>query len=293
MDAKNLSELKIGQEQYIDVLVQNIKKMTARNGTPYERLTIRDNNGNEACVLNWGTPFTQELPAVIRLRVMTEEYQESPSYRMMAFEESSEKKENFLPKAQINMRETWKELTNIIKTIRPDLMQIASGVLMENQKRFLYLPLSEKDGYARQCGILEATAKLVKLAYYSAETLDMDKDLAAAAASLYYIGATLCMDSSFLATPDDILLGSGLASYSKVFEWASKNGKTDSADFKLLCHILVSRNKGIATAIPEALLLRHLDAVVTGADSIQAELNHAEPGTITKVYGYGKYYAKK
>lgn len=298
MEAKTIGELKIGQEQYIDVLVQSVTKATSRNGSPYEKMVVRDHEGNMTTVLNWGAPFSENPPAVVHLRVMTEQYQECPAYRMVSFEASNEKREKFLPKRRINMRESWAELVGLLQGIRPELYTIAKNVLEADQKAFLLLPLTQSEAFSCTCGILEATLKLTKLAEHSAQVLGLDRDLCIAAAALYYSGSTQCVDSGFMATPDETLFGAGISSYTKVVEWLDTNHADEkesireSQDFKLLCHILLSRYKGVQTAVPEALLLRHLDAIVQETDEIKDKLALASPGSVTSIKGIGKFYQR-
>ena len=57
-------------------------------------------------------------------------------------------------------------------------------------------------------------------------------------------------------------------------------------------HILLSRYKGINTAIPEAMLLRHLDAIITDIDYMISATAATEPGKISSVSGLGKLYRR-
>ena len=63
-------------------------------------------------------------------------------------------------------------------------------------------------------------------------------------------------------------------------------------DVKCISHILLSRYKGISVAIPEAMLLRHLDAVITDIDLMITGTAATEPGKIASVSGLGRLYRK-
>ena len=60
-------------------------------------------------------------------------------------------------------------------------------------------------------------------------------------------------------------------------------------DIRSLNHILLSRTKGIPAALPEALVLRHLDQIVTDVDWIRTGLQEAEPGTVMRMNGIRIY----
>ena len=81
--------------------------------------------------------------------------------------------------------------------------------------------------------------------------------------------------------------------YTKVLQQAEllKQGLEEEAipgfEKELSCikHLLLSRYKGISTALPEAMLLRHLDAVLNDVDLALTGTSHTEPGKTTSIAG--------
>ena len=113
---------------------------------------------------------------------------------------------HFFPKAAIDVKEYWKELNEYAKKLPENMHKLVGMILMENQKKFVALPLTTSRSFARRCGILEATVKLTKMASETASILGLDWNLTVTSSILYYIGYTDCVNDAFIATPDDILL---------------------------------------------------------------------------------------
>lgn len=297
---RNIAKLEEGQEQYIHLLVQSVEKATARNGSVYEKLKIRDTEGHDAIVYNWNEPFSQKLPATIKARVQTERYKESNSYRMLSYQkDGSIPADEFLPKPQIDVKQYWTDLNNFAKTLPKGLHMLVGKVLMSNQKRFVYLPLTPSRSFVRRCGILEATLKLTQMAAASAEVMGLDRNIIVTASILYYVGYTNCIDDAFMGTPDDVLVGAGVTGYTMVLEKArelmacedkSVIDTLNEGDVKCVLHILLSRYRGISAAIPEAMLLRHLDAVVMETDMMAKAASDIAPGKTGYVSGLGHVY---
>ena len=175
---RNLANLEAGQEQQIHLLVQSVEKATARNGSVYEKLKIRDTEGHDAILFNWNEPFSQPLPATITARVQTELYRETNSYKMLSYQkDNSIPTDDFLPKPKIDVKQYWRELNDFAKTLPAGLHALVGKVLMADQKRFVYLPLTTSKSFARRCGILEATLKLTQMAATSAPIMGLDRNI--------------------------------------------------------------------------------------------------------------------
>ena len=96
------------------------------------------------------------------------------------------------------------------------------------------------------------------------------------------------------------LIGAGVSAYTKVLQQAEKfkqeTGRRRIQEFEkdISCvkHLLLSRYKGISTALPEAMLLRHLDAILIDVDLAVTGTSFTEPGKTTSVAGLGRLYRK-
>lgn len=293
-----LKDLQIGTQQPITLMVKKIEQATARNTTVYQRLTVRDTDGGEATILNWGDPMRLNVPAVINANLETSEYKETPSYRLIGFKvDDNANIQSFLPKPKIDAVKSWNDLVTMSKGMRESLRLIVGNVLTENKENFKHLPLSQSKSYARQNGVLEATLKLCKLVDGVCNQIELDRDLALSGAMLYYIGAVDTIDDAFNYTSADTLIGLGVSSYAKLMETVTKSLAAkdkvskviDLEEIKMVGHILLSRSKGIQTSIPEAIVLRHLDQIVTETELMENCMSDMEDGTSAFINGQKVY----
>ena len=297
----NITHLQAGQEEQVLLMVQEVEKATASNGSHYERLKVRDLQGNNVVLYNWNEPFASPLPAVIVAQVQTKILNENNNYQMKFYQlEDSIPKLHFLPKSTIDVKEYWNELNEYAKKLPEYLHKLVGMVLMENQKNFLTLPLTTSKSFARRCGILEATVKLTKMASEAASILGLNWSLTVTAAILYYIGYTECVNDAFVTTSEDILIGAGVSAYTKVLQQAEilKKELEEAAtlefnkDISCVEHLLLSRYKGISTALPEAMLLRQLDTLLNDVDCSLTGTKDIESGKTTSVAGLGRLYKR-
>lgn len=296
-----ISKLQAGQEDKVLLIVKEVEKATANNGNAYERLKVRDIQGQEATLYNWNEPFSMELPVVIEAVVQTKIIKENNSYQMLSYHlEDNVSKTQFFPKATIDVKKSWYEITGYAKKLPKRMHKLVEMVLMSNQKGFLLQPLTASSAFARRCGILEGTTKLTKMASEAATILDLDWNLTVTSAMVYYIGYTDCTNEAFVSTPEEILIGAGVSAYTKVFQQAEKlkleleEEEAQEFEKEVSCveHLLLSRYKGIGTALPEAMLLRHLDAILNDVDLALAGTSATESGKTTSVAGLGRLYRK-
>lgn len=281
----NIKKLEIGKQQDVKIVIKSAENAISRNGNRYQKLTVRDNNDHEAVFFNFNEEIIGKFPFVINAKVDTSEFRESTCSKILSYEIDKEAKvSDFLPKAHIDSAKAIKSLVEKTTCIRMGLRKIVGSILNEHIRAFRYYPLNKTGCFSRTSGILEATVKLTEMAEKVSDTFGLDKDLMIAGAMLYYIGKTKTIDESYNYTPDDVLLGNGLTAAMIVHDAVGNLLKDDEMkevihenDVRLLMHILSSRYKGVPTAIPEALALRHLDAMVTDIETmkvVQAEEKH-------------------
>lgn len=148
---------------------------------------------------------------------------------------------------------------------------------------------------------------MTQLAQSVSETfVSLDRDLLLAGAIVYYVGAVDLLDAAYNENPNDALIGIAVSSHDKLMQvcnyYLSLPEDADAMelamkklimegqeDIRSLNHILLSRAKGIPAAIPEAMVLRHLDQIVTDVDWIRIGLQETEPGTVMRMNGMKIY----
>lgn len=289
----DIKKLEMGKQQEIKVFIKSAETSKTRTGEIYQKLTVRDENDHEAMVFNFKEQIKGALPMVVTALIDTSEFRESANFKMMSYKiDSNAKPENFLPKAEINKKEILTALSQKSKSVRMGLRKIVAEILNEHVVAFGDNPFSKSGVFSRTCGILEATYKLTCLAESATTVLGLDRDLMIAGAMLYYIGKIKTIDNAYNYTPDDVLLGNGLSAamivQAKVLEIQNGSNEElkkslDDTDIKLLEHILTSRFKGIQTAIPEACVLRYLDAIITETEAMTSIIKEeSEHNVITQ-----------
>lgn len=285
----DIKKLEIGKQQEIQLVIKNAEQAITRNGERYQKLLVRDGNDHEAIFFNFSEAIQGNFPLVVKAKVDTSEFRESACSKLLSYElDKDAKPEDFLPKPQVNVKDTLTLIKKKYAAIRPSLKVIAKNVLNVYYKPFCSYPLNRTGSFARSAGILEATAKLVVLAEQTAAVSNLDKDLMVAGALLYYIGNTQTINNSYNYTSDDVLLGNGISA-AMIIQTTVNNimngtdeqekGQIVEEDVKLLIHILTSRYRGIPTAIAEASALRHLDALLNETESIKCAQKENEAGT--------------
>lgn len=301
---ENIKDLQVGADQDIILLVKSIENSESING-PYQKLVVRDKFDHEEVVMNFSqAQLHVQPPVVLKFRIKTEEYKSGISYQFMSFlPVENARVDDYLPKSQINQADSWNYLVQTSKILRPGLKKIVGRVLSASSADFKAKALTPHKAFARKNGILEATCQLVKLAISTSETLGLDKDLMVAGAMIYYIGYVDCLDSGFMSTADEVLIGPGNLAYEKVMSqiWSILSSENedvkltlDMQDLKLLCHILLSRYRGNSPSIPEAYVLRNLDSILMETDAMKTALKDREPGSIISAsyVNAGKLYKR-
>lgn len=301
---KNINKLTAGTNQEISLLVQRIERATAKNGSAYQKLYVRDTCDNETVIYNFDNLVNLNTPVVVNAKLDTSMYNEgNMRSKLISFTiDPKTPSSMFMPKSKINLHEHWNELVSMTKGLGDVYRKIITKTLMKDQKKFVYYPMSQSKSFARLNGILEATVALMKLADTTAKITHVDYDLVMTAAAVYYVGCVDTMNDSFCGTEDEYLLGLSISSYNRVMaavrEIEEENKASeeltvqlDPEKIKLLSHIILSRYKGLNTVIPEAVILRHLDTIVTETDIMNEQVKDSTPGSFCG-YGSNKVYKR-
>ena len=300
--------MELGSTKEITLLVKKVENATSSNGLTYQKLLVRDMEEHETVLFNFEDRVNVKAPFVAKINVETDSYREAKSHKLKRIEvQNNADMTPYMPKSEIDARESWKAIVTLSKKLRPVLRKVVSRVLSNNTEKFLVLPLSQSKAYARQNGILEATFYLTQLAQSVSETfVSLDRDLLLAGAIVYYVGAVDLLDAAYNENPNDALIGIAVSSHDKLMQvcnyYLSLPEDADAMelamkklimegqeDIRSLNHILLSRAKGIPAAIPEAMVLRHLDQIVTDVDWIRIGLQETEPGTVMRMNGMKIY----
>lgn len=285
----NIREIQPGKMGDIVVLIKSINTVTMKSGAPYQKVMVRDLDGNECTFTQFDVMLDIDLPMIAKVTVDCVEYGANLNMKIKECKEAEGyKMDQFLPKAHIDAKESWKYIAKTVKTIRNSLCRVVCAVLAEDKNRFLTIPMNPTGAFARQSGILEATTKLVELADNVAKLQELDRDLLIAGAILYYVGNLDTIDEGYNMTPIALMYGPEVTSYTKVQFKAkeliegSEEARADirGEDIMLLSHVLMCKNNKSVPAIPEASVLKYLDVMLQETDQMKESLKTAEPNTM-------------
>lgn len=263
-----LLELEIGKRVKVPVLIETAQTADARNGSKYQKLVARDTDGQKVTMNSFLKPerFLSDKD-IIEAVIEAGEYEGNKTYTLKDYSPSNEKKSAFMPKAEIDINSTWKEMSKLIKTIDDErYCRLACKVISNELNTFLHAPLTASDEYARDGGLLEATFKLMQLADSAAKVLSLDRNMLLSAAAVYYSGSTMMVDEDYQPTKEVALTGFDIAAHDKLVianSMISEDKRLDDESFKLFDNILLSRYQGKPIASKEAFALRMLDSAVT------------------------------
>lgn len=263
-----LLELEIGKRVKVPVLIETAQTTDARNGSKYQKLVVRDTDGQKVKMNSFLKPerFLSDKD-IIEAVIEAGEYEGNKTYTLKDYSPSNEKKSAFMPKTKIDINSTWKEMSKLIKTIDDErYCRLACKVISNELNTFLHAPLTASDEYARDGGLLEATFKLMQLADSAAKVLSLDRNLLLSAAAVYYSGSTMMVDEDYQPTKEVALTGFDIAAHDKLVmanSMISEDKRLDDESFKLFDNILLSRYQGKPIASKEAFALKMLDSVVT------------------------------
>jgi 23S rRNA maturation-related 3'-5' exoribonuclease YhaM len=285
----NIKEIQPGKMDDIIVLIKSINKVMMKSGAPYQKVIVRDLDGNECTFTQFDVMLDIELPMIAKVKVDCVEYGANLNMKIkecVAVDGYSMDK--FLPKAHIDSKDCWKYIAKTLKTIRNSLSRVVCGVLNDDKNRYMTLPMNPTGAFARQSGILEATTKLVSLADRTAKLQSLDRDLLVSAAILYYIGNLDTIDEGYNFTSIDLMYGAELTAYTKVqfkakeLIEASEEARAEikGEDVMMLAHILMCKNNKTTPAIPEASVLKYLDIMLREIDEMNESLLNGDPGSI-------------
>lgn len=294
-----IKEMKDGTRGNVSLMVESATISQTKNGDDYQKITVKDTEGTKISVnfFNKGKNNVKELD-IIDAVLECSNYNGSLTYIMKDFHVNKELNSlDFKPKAEINPDEVWKEIIVMIRTISDTaLCKLCCKTLSNNMKDFKTAPLTASDSYSRVAGLMEATYKLMCLANTTAETMELNKDLMLAAASVYYIGNVDMVDAEYHPTKDVALIGFDIAAHDKLVVANNQIAESERAsreDFQIFENCLLSRWQGKPTATREAFALKMLDSIIQVDEIGKKVLESLEPGTFVDDRPFNRKWYKR
>lgn len=301
--AKNISELKVNTQEMIEVLIKKVETACAANQSTYQKFSVQDMTGTSATFLRFDNlfPFQEECPVVGRFLVSTSEFKDRFSYRLEQMEILPDADITaYYPKAEIDEKEAWKQINVFYNKIKDrGLKRLVYAVLMKDAKNFRQKPLTVFGLYTRQCGIMEATLKLLQMAEAAIPVFGLKEDLTYASALLYYMGNIDLTNDCYVNTEEEILIGEGQALLRRIVreetllrmgEHPVSAEELPQETVTLLLHTVTARYNGIQSAIKESSVLRGLDQMIRKTEENNVSVKNAQPGAVVNGFGRTRFF---
>lgn len=299
---KNIQSIPVGRLDEIIVLIKAINELKTKSGAPYQKIIVRDMDGNEASFLKFDILTQIQPPAIAKMSVECVEYGASLAFKVKDCAITDEVGlDEFLPKAHIEPKDGWGQVIKLTKTIRNSLCRVVCAILTNDKNKLMTLPLNATGAFARQSGNLEATIKLATLADATAKQQGLDRDLMVTAALLYYNGNLDTLDEGYMNTVADLMYGPSITGYTKVqmksAELIANNedarNEINGEDIMLLSHILAVKGGSVEPVIPEAVAMKQLDIMIQQVDDMYERIAVAEtPITVDEYNTNNRVYKR-
>ena len=282
-----LMKLEIGKRMKTPIFIETAQTADARNGGKYQRLIVRDTDGEKIKMNSFLKPerFVEEK-AIIDAVIEAGEYEGNKTYTLKDWDPSDKPRSSFIPKAKIDIEATWKQISSLIKTIKDErYCRLACKVITNELAVFTHAPLTASDEYSRNGGLMEATYKLMQLADSTATTMGYDRDLMLSAAAVYYSGSTMMVDNDYQPTREVALKGFDIAAHDKLVvahHMIPEDKQLDEESFEIFDNILLSRYQGKPVATKEAFALKMLDSIITVGERCDSLTEGLKEGSFMK-----------
>lgn len=292
-----LEKIEIGKRSSLPLLIISAADGVASTGSIYQKLMVKDIEGSKASMYNFGKGVSEK--DIISAVVEAVDYSGKKSFHLKDWNQADEgiTATDFLPKAEIDIKATWKMVANMIKTItNTNLCKLVCKVLWNDNNTFRTSPLSATERYARIGGVLEATAKLMELSEATANIMNLDRNIMVAASAVYYIGNIEMTDAEFAPTANVVLTTPAIITHDKLIlaeHMLAENEMVDPETFKILDNIILSGTYDQYGATLEAKVIQMLSRIVMKVDAGNRIMNGLESGAFLDTYKQPWYKRKE
>ncbi|SEA09973.1 3'-5' exoribonuclease [Lachnospiraceae bacterium NK3A20] len=198
---KYIQDIKDGDTVNDIYLVKKKNSLTAKNGRPYESLTLQDRTGTiDAKIWEPGSVGIEDFGEMDYVDIIGEvtTYQKKLQLnikRARRCKEDEYNPEDYVPVTKKNIKDMWNELIQLANTVKnPYLRKLIIAFFVEDQdfvKKFRKSSAAKTVHHGFLGGLLEHTLGVMKLCGYMADNYPfLNKDLLLSAALFHDIGKT-------------------------------------------------------------------------------------------------------
>lgn len=287
-----INKIEKGTKQTIPVLVKKIERCKGKNDSIYQKVTVKDLDGIEKTMFHFNTILEIETPSVYNAEIEAAEYNGGINYMFSSCTSCNDYSiDDFVPKAKININDSWNNIVKYIGSLPADLQCLVSVTLNPVAKAFKIAPLNAIGPFARKGGLLEATEQLVNICTDTGKILGLDTNLITAACILYYIGK-LDVNNGYEESKLNSLIGYHYFTCNRILKALDEARNSNNENIKLainkldddylyaLLHIVLNGFDGIVATTKEALVVRYSITIVEDTDTAKDAENASENNII-------------
>lgn len=296
-----LKDLDMGIREEIDVLLLDVQERETKTGKSYTVLTVTD--GDMAVeVKKWDsvlTDYENLKNSVVRLNVKSSMYGSDLTYDTDSVCRSSKSIEEFIPKAPIDCKETYKKIMDRVEKLGNEYVRILTKqILMDHKEKILYWSAAKGNHHALYGGLLYHMYRMMKNADIQCDLYpDLDRNIMIAGTLLHDIGKLEELETNNLGsaeyTRDGSLLGHAYIGMEMVQDYGRRLAIPNDIAVQLQ-HMIASHHGNLewgAISVPktmEAQMLHLLDMIDSRMYMYEDTFKTMEPNKPSnKVYGLG------
>lgn len=305
-----IKELKHGEIGTVECIITEIEEKSNSNNGIFLNVKFSDGDVSEIGK-KWNTKivdFPFSVGQCVFMELKKELYKQNDSYIIRDVVESSSNPDEFICGSPVEDERMFSFL--IRNADRCGVYaDVVKKILNDNKEKLLYWGAAQSVHHNIKGGLLYHTYRMVKAAAYVANVYNtnpgmipntrvINTELLVAGTILHDIGKLWSLETNKLGeseyTPQGTLLGHLAIGFSVFTEYAKKENLNDE-DIMLMQHMILSHHGlyeyGTTSipAIPEAMILHHIDMIDSKIYQFEVNADTVEPGCVTaKVFALGQ-----
>ena len=282
------------------LVIRNIEKRTAKNGSEYLSLEIGDRSlsVNSNIWDNFESIYKNfKAGDIVRIKGSMDDYRGVPQINISSIKPVSESDEisisDFLPSSKRDPEVMKKEFFNRIEKISDQNLRSLMKMIFDedNFKKFSVSPAGKSWHHAYVHGLIEHTLEIVKICDLMCDIhSEINRDLLISGAMMHDFGKTeeLSVDASFNYTDKGKLLGHIVISAMIINETTKKLPDFPEELKNNLLHIVLSHQGKLEFASP--VVPKTLEAITLyQADELSAKVNAYKSALFSEIKGDNKW----
>lgn len=304
MDTRKLYEFNVDERMEIYALIKSADVRVAKNGNQYLALVMTDTSGEMPGMLWEATPemvATFKAGEVVTMQAVRQVYQGKPQLKILHIGlpdlAADVDPDDFVASAPMRKKEMEEEVTQLLFQItNPNWNRIVRYLLQKHADTFYAYPAAKKNHHAFSGGLAYHTISIARLATsVAAQYEQVDRSLLYAGALLHDLGKTVELSGpvgTTYTTAGNLIGHIVLIDEEIVLAAHELNIDLRAEDMLLLRHVVLAHHglleygSPIRPMVLEANILHQLDELDASIQTIDATLEHTEPGQFSeRVFG--------